>query len=427
MKIVHRVSSYVILFVITCVALVMLLVATAKIPKTAIRENMLKSAELLEENDVFFNLTPKVRASKIDRYADSILLNIAYNYDSEHPLKSVLWSKYYSGIDYSENTYLRLTLSDNPEPNTQYLRYWHGSNVLVRPLHTILSLKQIYILFGIMILLLFGVLTYLLIKSGQYVTAVAVTAGMAATSVWYVPYSLEYVWMYLLMLITSIVVVVVANRKQYSRMGYVFLVAGMLTSYFDFLTSETLSLTVPMLIGIRILFSQEKYDEGKPYKKAATWAILWLAGYVGMWVMKWMISSIVLGENVLPYVVEHIKERTVGDMYSNVFLFYAESIWRNITCLFPLAYGIPGKILFAILIVVTTYIIFVYRKKNVDKKRIWMFAVIGLIPIIRYIVLGNHSILHSTFTYRALFATVMSLIFIIYEVIDITIMRRKRI
>ena len=58
----------------TFVLLLLLLLGAALIPKSAIRSNMEKSSELLCENIVFYNLQENINGSKIDRYADSILL-----------------------------------------------------------------------------------------------------------------------------------------------------------------------------------------------------------------------------------------------------------------------------------------------------------------------------------------------------------------
>ena len=43
----------------------------------------------------------------------------------------------------------------------------------------------------------------------------------------------------------------------------------------------------------------------------------WAFGYVGTWISKWMISSLVLKENVMPYITEHIAERLGGDVYGD--------------------------------------------------------------------------------------------------------------
>ena len=80
-----------------------MLVLSAGIPQSAIRDNTLESATYLCEGKLFGTVIKNGESSKIDRYADSILLGIAYQYDREKPLASVMWSSYYHNDLDNEN------------------------------------------------------------------------------------------------------------------------------------------------------------------------------------------------------------------------------------------------------------------------------------------------------------------------------------
>ena len=136
--------------IITVIFVISLLAATV-IPRTAIQKNMQKSAEYLCGRKQFFSVIDDYYGSRIDRYADSILLGIAWQYDSEEPLKSVMKSAYYHVEHKNENENLLKAVKDGREANQQYLRYWHGSIAVVRPLMLIMSVKGIYILNGIIL------------------------------------------------------------------------------------------------------------------------------------------------------------------------------------------------------------------------------------------------------------------------------------
>ena len=77
-------------------------------------------------------------------------------------------------------------------------------------------------------------------------------------------------------------------------------------------------------------------------KEAAKLTLVWGFGYVGMWVMKWVMASLILGENVMPYVTEHIGERLYGDIGVRQLTYICGAVTRNIGCLFPLEYGEIG-------------------------------------------------------------------------------------
>lgn len=417
--------KYIVIFLLVTGVLLLSLVFSANIPQSAIKEQVQESATYLCEGELFGRVVKDVDSSKIDRYADSILLGIAYQYDSEHPLASVMWSSYYHSDLDNENENLLVAVTNEYEANQQYLRYWHGSIAIVRPLLTFLNLKQIYRLNGVLLALLVIGLFVTLLRLKAYAPAVGIAFGLILTSFWFVPFSLEYTWTYLLMLIFSIIGVRLIYKKRYRAVGMFFLVSGMVTNFLDFLTTETLTLTVPLLL---MLWMERKQNVESKSKSESDWkasfqmagkaAITWGAGYVGMWLMKWLLASLVLSENVMPYVSEHIGERIGGDLGIGPLQYIFGTIWKNIKCLFPFEYGIVGAFTGIGLVVYSLYVGYVYYKKNIDKKSVLLYALIGLVPYIRYIVLHNHSYLHCFFTYRAQLATILAIVLILEQITD---------
>ena len=145
-----------------------------------------------------------------------------------------------------------------------------------------------------------------------------------------------------------------------------------------------------------------------------------------MWIMKWILASIVLGIDVMPYVQSHISERLNGYVvgYPLSGNFYVDTIVMNIRNLFPFEYGISGAVLLfilaAIFIVMPVATGRIVLRKTINGWRIGLYATLGFIPYVRYIVLHNHSYVHFFFTYRAQAATVMAICFIILELVQRT-------
>lgn len=419
MQAVKRGWKYIAVFLITLAALTGALLLSAMIPRSAIRENVQESAEYLCEGELFGTLVDGVESSKIDRYADSILLAIAYQYDAEHPLTSVMWSSYYYTDYQNENENLLHAVTQEYEPNQQYLRYWHGSNAIVRPLLILFNIQEIYVLNGIVLAVLVTGLLVMLLKNRAYVPAIGVAAGLVSTAVWYVPFSLEYTWTYLWMLLLSMVGFKLALSGRWKLLGFFFMIGGMLTNYVDFLTTETLTLLVPLLL---ILWVDRRRNTGATYPRlfqnAGKAVLAWGFGYVGMWVMKWVMASVVLGENVMPYVSEHIEERLGGDIGVGLWRYITGAVTNNVRCLFPFEYGVLGGIVGFALLLWTTYIAYVYHKKYICKECVLLYVLVGLVPYIRYIVLHNHSYLHFFFTYRAQMATVLAVVLLLEELTD---------
>ncbi len=408
------------------------LVLSALVSKESVRENFKESAEFLMEYAQFHKVEEDVLSSRIDRYADSILLNISYSFNSENPLKSVMWSKYYYNEKNYEKRNLKIKVAEDLEPNKQYLRYWHGSAGIIRILHLILNLKQIYILNGCLFFALTGLLIYKLFKNKFIIEAVLYIVSLIAVSVWYVPFSLEYTWCFLCMAVVSLITVSLAKKEKYAHIGIVFLLSGIVTIFLDFLSTETITLLIPLLLVLRIRGSQIQYtDRKEQFENEFVFILknsfLWLAGYVFMWVAKWLTASIVLGENVMPYVTEHIEERLAGEVSTaSGISYFFQSIGENLKVLFPIDHGLGGWIVFTILVLIICYLCFVYRRKKVEWNSILLYAICGMIPIIRFMVLRNHSTLHYFFTFRALISSVFAVLLSMTKVIDLDKLLKKK-
>ena len=248
--------------------------------------------------------------------------------------------------------------------------------------------------------------------------AVGMAVSLILTGCWFVPLSLEYTWTIQLMLILSIFAIFLAGKERRGAYISFFLIAGMLTSYLDFLTAETLTLTMPLLL---ILWMEKESDKEKVSKE--TWimslksAVAWGCGYVGMWVLKWILAGLVFRENVMPYVSEHIGERLSGDLGLNAWQYFTGAVARNIGCLFPFGYGGFGAFIGICLVIIAAYIGYVYHRRDFDMGFILICIAVSLIPYVRYFILHNHSYLHCFFTYRAQMALVLAVSMIIGELI----------
>lgn len=376
---------------------------------------------------MFGTVVEGVNSSKIDRYADSILLGIAWQYDAEHPMESVMRSAYYHRDYHNENQNLLDAVEQELPANLQYLRYWHGSIAVVRPLLLWMPLEGIYRLNGILLILFTGLPVILLIRRGGAIPALGLLLGMVLVSVWFVPLSLEYAWMFLLMPLFSLIALELGLHGGEKWYGTAFLCFGMLANFFDFLTTETLTLTVPLLL---LLWAEKK--EGQRDGRAALGTMVrlslaWVCGFAGAWSLKWALASLAMGESALPYVTGHIVERIggTGGVPVRAFGLFIGAVFRNIYCLFPLEYGIPGILAGMMLPVGFAYVAYVYRGQDYDGKRLLAYVLIGCIPYVRFLVLHNHSYLHCFFTYRAQLGTVLAMALILEELGVWKVLRRS--
>ena len=422
---VKKILKYVLVFVVSVVVLFLVMVGSEFISQDAMREQVKSSIDILCEKDCVYSYWRGMPAGNMDGYADSVSLGIAWQSDSEHPFESAMWCSYYVDRFYftrfhHANYDLRRAFVQQKEGNNEYLRYWHGNVPVIRLFHLFTDIRGMYIILGIIMAGLFLTLLVLLWKAGLRGVAVGFIISGFMVSIWFVPFILEYVWTFLVALTVCIIALIWGKNGRWDRMGTLFLVTGIVTNYLDFLTTETITFLLPLLILVAL---KSKSGEKAPVIPVIRDCVLWGVGYLGMWIMKWAIASIILGEDVMPYVVKNIELRlgTSHLVGGNVF----STLGRNLLGLIPTTFGRIGIVVTIFLFLAWLCVLFVYKRNDVRKDYVIVYVVLGLVPFIRYIVMTEHSYVHFTFTYRALMATILAMCLITCEVFDFSVFRRK--
>lgn len=308
MKITKEILKYFTIYFITVAILCSILILTSKIPKNAIKDNLKKSISFFEKNAGIDEKIKRREYTTIHYFADSVLLNIIYSIDTENPIEATMWAKYYFQMKADIHNDFINVVENDLEPNEQYLRYWHGSMMIVRPLLTLFDINQIYTINKVVMYMLALVLIALIFKKSKK-TAVMFFLSMIMISFKYVPYCLEYSWTFYIMIIASIIAIQTETKGN----KYIYttsLIAGITTCFFDFLTTELITLFVPILLVILIRKEDgrlKNFKEGMKFIVISS--ILWGSGYVAMWCTKWVLASLILKINAMDYVLENAKLR----------------------------------------------------------------------------------------------------------------------
>lgn len=399
---------------------VFLLAGVSLIPRQAIKTHTQESAEYYMEKEVFYRIQSNNPASQIDHYADAILLNVLYHFDSKHPIASSLTASYYYTDTQNENANLLTALTSNVEPTYDYFRYWHGSTVLVRPLLTFLNIQQIYIMFAVMLATLTAILLILLFRYRHPACAWSVILSYVAVSFWFIPMSLEYIWCFLIM-ITAGIIIILCNQKKKTVTGLFFLLIGNLTAYFDFLTTETLTLLFPLALLLISMYEDNRLQSAKDgFKLVICHSLSWGIGYLSSWIAKWTITSIVLSRNVFGEAFSSASVRVNGSTETaHGVVLSINALFRNISCLLPFNLIKSNGAAFALCGFIFLLIIYyLFRKSEKNNFIPWLLATLCAIPYLRYLILANHSFLHYFFTYRAQFTSIFCLCMIFHYGID---------
>ena len=404
-----RYLKYPLFFLLCVVILAGFLFLSAVVPREALAVNLEKSAQYYKDHSDFFELREGAYETTVDYYADTKWYNIIASIDNETPLRSAMEAAYYdSGRGVGIPDFIEVT--EGEKANAAYTRYWHGTTVFLTFLLLAMDARAIYVLSGVLLAVLFFVLLGMLYRRKLYELLVSLTLAVVLCKGWIMALSLEYVMPALSSLGISIILLCLEKRKK--KTEYLWICSGVFICFVDFLSTETLTLLLPLLIQTVLWHREGKSIKicGKNIVKAG---LLWGASYGGMWIIKWGVASIVLGRNVFYESVFYAQFRVNSNIYmrQGTAERYLGSIVRNVRDIFPFCmvheYGDVLLMIFVMGAILTAVVVLRYVRKR-ETQLVPLLLLIGTVPYIRYLVLSAHSYVHSFFTYRAQIVTIMA-------------------
>ena len=440
--------------IVICIAL---LFVTALIPQNALQKNMEKSSDYYNNHQMFDHVTDYMFLSRQDNYADCILTNIIYHIDQNNLAESILSASYYNPEDEGVQTSFAYAVGSKVEPNVDYSRYWHGSMVLLRPLFIIFDIAGVRMVLGILILIMTVWFEVLLFKNHYSVFGVCYAIGLMLVSVWMCAFCVEYAMPFVVMSVELPVLLVLLTRayekkdaqndkvkRDEHKLGNqkadehksdnykpevilwaVLACAGIVTAFVDFLTTETITFTMAYVL---YLIVKNRHNQMRTVKEELIYlvksGIVWLVSYGLMIALKWVLALIVLGKDAFFNALSQAALRISGDAtLGNVtgaevvsdYERISGALWRNIGCIYPfkstMSYGTAMIFILLVgLVVFSIWYLFREKAKSCINK---VMVMVSLIPVLRFLVLNNHSYIHFFFTYRALLVSVVVIIYIL--------------
>ena len=416
-------------FAATLAVLYLLLMLAAILPNDALRDHMEQSALSYRDAEPYAFRSGGRLNDVGDNYADAIWLNVSWHMGKGNPALSVLNTRYYDGEAYGENAGLYLSVTQDAPSNTDYTRYWHGSAMFFRFFHLFLDVGGIKCVGFVTFLLLAALTSLLLLRRGHGDLACLLWLSLAAVQFWNVRLSLEYQPAFLLAFALCPLVLHFERRGELPLL-LLCTAGGTAIAFFDFLTTETLTLLLPMLLVTAVRAKEGRLGtlrEG--FGLLGRCGVCWLAAYTGTFAVKWTAVTLLTGENAFRTALEFAAVRTGTAVPatelqpSSVF----SAVAANLTALFGGTDRVqPGRAGVGTVLVLLALgsVWYLFRAKNAQKTAVWMLLTLGAVVFLRYLVLNNHSYLHAFFTYRALLVPIFALLAALR--LNIALPQRKR-
>jgi len=386
---------YVSTFLLVMLILFTSLFLSCLIPNKLVHNNLIKSI-----NYYYYDYLFKGKG-EIDYYDDYYVIDEgeiryyeqAYFINPNKPIKSL--------IEMNCHVYGNISKGDI-YPGQEYARYWHGPVLIIRLLSIFFTYKGIDIFFSIIFILLILILLRKLWSESK-ILSISFLLTCIGFTFYVLPISVEYMIVPIISMIGSILIIKMYHRNS-KNLDILLLIMGILSAFFDFLTIETLSITLPLFIYIFLCIRDNKKIK---FSKFALYCFLWIVGYALTFGAKWLLDIIHYGKPFIANISYHAGIRFYDVREQKTFAIAMREVFDYI-------YPFFNKYIKYFLIGIFTFntVFLVDKKKN-----IYLFL-ICLIPIVRFMILYTHSILVIAFTYRSFFPTLLFMIYIfIYEVI----------
>lgn len=388
------------------VALIAAMYCTTKIPLTAIKQNLTTSQEKLAEIPVRHPILGMYIGSIWDTTADATTLNIIANHDGS--MRSMLLSAYYEDKQYSYPENLGLTL-DGREANTPYARYWHGATMLYRPLLLLFDISGIRLfLLGVYVLL--QIVFFMACKKAEKTELFAFS--FIAQLLMAIPClfcSMETAPVVLIMSLGQILLLRTKEENQW----VLFALMGLLTAFFDFLTVETITLTVPLLM--QIYLDWRKKTSWKPYIKSA---MAWGIAYAATFLAKVPMTVLLCGKEAYEGTSDRLSMWFTGA--------FKQAYSMTLFALFPLSGSVKAALITMIIMLLLVILAFwFFRAQKVDYQYLLLVLSVNLIPLARFLVLNGHAAEHYYFVPRMFITVPMSIAIVMYTQSVFTEERKK--
>lgn len=372
------------------------------LPTEPMRAHLAEAAVVLSGEREYHRVIPGVVSTQLDNYTDSWMMGNAV-YDSPRPVYERALTC--TSADFGGGPLdglVRYLGAEKGYREVDYTRYWHGYLVLLKPFFLLFDYADLRVFNVIVQLLLVFLIFRAFSKVGYELEAWGYVLSVLFMMPVVIPLSIQFSVIFYL---TNFSVLVLLKAydwivEQNGLLLY-FQLIGMCASYFDLLTYPTASLGVPLVC---ILLIGADRDSWTKVKNVVSLSVSWGFGYGAMWAGKWILSTLVLRDNVMANALSQILLRA-SHTQNGERLTVLDTWLRNVEFYFEK----PYLILIALCLAAVFVGIFRSRGQLADVCIDSIpFLLVAVMPFVWYALAGQHSYEHHWFTFRGLVTTVFA-------------------
>ena len=369
------------------------LILVYQIPNESLEPQYPKSIAQISNEEIYANYLFSADGSILDNYMDGLMLKTCHVSDAYD-------NSLHAAFD-----------------NNGYPRYWNGYLLTLRPLMTQFTYQQIRYISMFILLISFCFCFSGIHRELGWATAIGFAVSMIMCFLVFVGESLQYFSVFMVLFAEILLILYLPAVRTVKNGALLLFCAGMAVNYFDLLTAPLLTLGVPLILLLCLnteAYARTSFE--KSWLDVIRCSVVWGIGYAACWAAKWLIGTLILGDNIFADAWKTARFRVEGS--EAIPLDRALMFKTNVETYF----FAKGHKPFALIVILIFVMIFILLR-HPDKTRLksaFPILFVAVYPYVWFFVLSNHSQLHYFYTYRIQAITMFSVFAAIGNSIDRT-------
>ena len=399
---------------ILCIVIgVLLLWVVYLLPSEPMETHMQSTADVFEEEGIYPQF-PVWCYSVLDNWTDGTMIGSAIYEGSCSPLieSMAVARNQYATASPNDSIVNHYVYGIEEHYTDGYPNYWHGYLVILKPLLMITNYTGIRIINACCQTLLFAILLWLMYKGSmkKYIAAFALSLCCIRllASFCCLGFSTNY---YIFMMGCIAIMLLRRRDAELRRYLYLFWALGIATGYFALLAFPIVNFGIPFIL----FFAGRQFRSFKEaFLTLLKTGILWAFGYALMWGAKWVVGTVITGDNYILSAIEKILSNSDDDLHFT----YLQVVYGTLRdfSLSPFVVGSVGYAVYLAFCIIRNRHGMQEHKKELITSAV-ILGLVALIPFAYIMVLKRHvGIHHGIFEFKIFTITVMAGLFMLVKI-----------
>lgn len=393
-----RATKYVLFFLGTVAAALLLLLCGACLPQSRIDNNVMQSASIMLAEGCYPNISDGAQTSQLDNFTDALMLMESKATTIRHPETILTNPLYTNGANPVSDLY-QYSVDSNIEPASFYVRYWIGFRSFLRLALVFLHYYQIKRYLALAFFGLFAAVICSLAKNAGARAAFFFALSVILVKPQIICANMQFSCCFLIAFIAMMLMPWLSRNIRHA--GLFFMEVGMITMFLDFYSTPIITFGLPVIY----LYLLQAKQGHAPKVREILWDFLaWFAGYLLMWLSKLVLTSILTEQDAIQNGLGSLLMWLGADGFA-----LSNGAYSPVTALKQVVKALcqdrDGALFFGGLLAAAL----VFLAVNLARQKIcwrgfvrnWPVLLIALMPVIWFAVSAEPTTVHYWFQYRS--------------------------